>query len=791
MCKIFFWILIYISAVNVLMAQQSNNIDLVSHVILDEDSSDIWGFEDRNGNEYVVIGVKSGIKIFQISDPENPVLVKHIRADNSIWRDIKSYGNYLYAVADQGNDGLMVINMSNSPDTINYFFINRNVSLNNLNGKIERCHNLYIDELGFMFLAGCNIGRRGVIIARITEDSLAIEPIAITNSAYSHDVYTNKNLMYSSDVFDGALTIYNIEERSNPRLVSSIQTGNLFTHNAWSSDNNEVVFTTDEVEGAYVEAYDISNLDDVQFLDKIRSNRANSSNVIVHNVHFLNEYLITSHYTEGITITDASDPSNLVEVGYFDPFESENLISGRWFDGCWGVYPFFNSGLIAMSDISNGLYILKPKYLRAGKIEGKIISSQNKNAIRNAEIYFSERSDLYEISDLKGEFKTGTIGEGNFNLIVDHPLYDIDTTNIELNGGDNSSIIIELKSQNLEFNFISSSGEVLDDLDLRIEDIKSKKSIIINSTDNGQSIPMSNRKTYNLIISKWGYKEYVIKNFQLTENTILNIELLPGFEDSFIFENQWNSTSQASSGKWERGTPIQKSYGGKILQPNHDSPNDEGNMCYFTELQGGGSNSGDVDNGFVVLQSPFMVLDTNSIYEISYDYWFSNERGSIPPNDSLIVSIDDGSSKSKIHTIKQSSEIWHRYINDLILKGYSNDSFRIEVIAYDKSPTDHVMEAGFDNFKLNVKTGVSTNQINNHHPIRTYPNPFISIVNIDYFKNRSIDIYVVDVTGKIVYSEINTLNRRLHLSHFKNGIYFILIKSGDEVTITSTKIIKL
>ncbi len=45
----------------------------------------------------------------------------------------------------------------------------------------------------------------------------------------------------------------------------------------------------------------------------------------------------------------------MTEVAFFDTYPgSEAAI----FDGAWSVYPYFPSGTIIVSDVSNGLYIL-------------------------------------------------------------------------------------------------------------------------------------------------------------------------------------------------------------------------------------------------------------------------------------------------------------------------------------------------------------------------------------------------------------------------------------------------
>ena len=44
------------------------------------------------------------------------------------------------------------------------------------------------------------------------------------------------------------------------------------------------------------------------------------------------------------------------EIGFFDTYPINNEVQ---FHGAWSVYPFFESGTIAINDIDNGLFLVK------------------------------------------------------------------------------------------------------------------------------------------------------------------------------------------------------------------------------------------------------------------------------------------------------------------------------------------------------------------------------------------------------------------------------------------------
>ena len=78
-----------------------------------------------------------------------------------------------------------------------------------------------------------------------------------------------------------------------------------------------------------------------------------------HNGYIKGNYDYVSHYRRGLVVFDVSNPRQLKEVASFDTFLSPAANTAGT-DGAWGVYPFLPSGTVLISDISNGLFMLKP-----------------------------------------------------------------------------------------------------------------------------------------------------------------------------------------------------------------------------------------------------------------------------------------------------------------------------------------------------------------------------------------------------------------------------------------------
>jgi hypothetical protein len=66
-----------------------------------------------------------------------------------------------------------------------------------------------------------------------------------------------------------------------------------------------------------------------------------------------------SNYASGLRIHDISDPENPEEIAHFDtsPVGDDDPPG---FTGTWSNYPYFDNGVVAVSSIGEGLFLLRP-----------------------------------------------------------------------------------------------------------------------------------------------------------------------------------------------------------------------------------------------------------------------------------------------------------------------------------------------------------------------------------------------------------------------------------------------
>lgn len=437
--KLFASLVLGISAL-VLQGQDSLNMSRLGHLNYPSTNlNDVWGYADDNGNEYALVGAETGFSIVDITLPSNPVEKGWIPGANSIWRDIKTWSHYAYVIHDNhsgSSDGILIVDLDSvnqSSQKFTNFY--PTISIDTNSGIFLQAHNLYIDENGILYVFGAAVpGVPGNDVNGALMFDLTIDPenpvyVGVFNEYYLHDGMVRGDTLWASAIYRGKLFAVDVSNKMNPVILGGIATPSNFTHNAWVSDDNKTVFTTDEKPGAFVTAIDVSDPTTMQELDRIQQS-IDTSQVIPHNTHVYGNYLVTSYYTSGLQIVDATKPEIMVEVAYYDtsPFADNT------FEGAWGAYPYLPSGNILVTDRQTGLWVLDANYIPATYFTGLVKDSVSGSMIVGAELRIVSIGDTLKTS-IFGEFSTGYANAGNYQVEVSKQGYQTRTLNLNLMSG--------------------------------------------------------------------------------------------------------------------------------------------------------------------------------------------------------------------------------------------------------------------------------------------------------------------------------------------------------------------
>jgi len=234
--------------------------------------------------------------------------------------------------------------------------------------------------------------------------------------------------MWGAAVLNGFFMPIDVSQKSQPTISATQSTPFNFTHNIWFSDDNQRVFTTDEKSGAFIAEYDVSDLSNISETDRIRTSFGND--VIPHNVHFYNNFLVNSYYTAGLQILDVSEPGFMIETGFYDTSPA----TGDGFNGCWGAYPYLPSGNILATDRQTGLFVFSSDYSRGCYLNATVIDSISRQNIIIANVDVLN-TDMTGTTNIFGNFRAGQAQAGTFQAVVSKAGYQTDTFAISLSKG--------------------------------------------------------------------------------------------------------------------------------------------------------------------------------------------------------------------------------------------------------------------------------------------------------------------------------------------------------------------
>ncbi|WP_018350323.1 choice-of-anchor B family protein [Longispora albida] len=352
------------------------NIDLLSVLPLSSigggNGNSMWGWTDPSTQkEYAIVGRSNGTAFVDVTDPVNPRYLGNLPSHNgtsSAWRDIKVYANHAYVGADSiSTHGMQVFDLTRlrTVTTPQTFTTDAHYT------GFGNSHTLSVNtDTGFIYAVGSNTCSGGVHMVNVQNPKSPVNAGCVSSDGYVHEnqcvVYHGPDTTYANHEIcfnynEDTLTIVDVTTKSAPRQLS--RTGyptSGYTHQGWLTGDHARLLMDDELDsdtagtGTYI--WDVSNLDQPVNTGIYRSARTVATD---HNQYIIGNYSYQANYRAGLTILDITGiaGNSLSEVAYFDIYPADD---NKGFNGAWNNYPFFASGIVAISGIEQGLVLVKP-----------------------------------------------------------------------------------------------------------------------------------------------------------------------------------------------------------------------------------------------------------------------------------------------------------------------------------------------------------------------------------------------------------------------------------------------
>jgi choice-of-anchor B domain-containing protein len=371
-----------------------SGIDLISRMDFDTMRSrptrmaNIWGFTSKNDNrEYVLLGLSNGTAFIDITDPLNLQEVGFIDAKISAWREMrtlqiwneqeKHWNAYAYITTEAWGQGIQIVDMSRLPFT---------VTLATTYTHVQKAHTLHVGEVdytystpnsgnqAYLYVNGSDLNRGAF---HILDLSNPISPTQIStptqNMQYTHDgltmvitdtrtnqcVFAQNPCEIYIDFNEDSIEIFDVSIKSSPALISSLTYTNArYTHSGWYTKDRRYVTIHDERD-----EYDLNLPMTLRFIDLANLQNPIISHIwqgtthaIDHNGYVIDDAYFQSSYRRGLMIFDISNLDKIKDIAYFDTYPTDDDAK---YSGAWGVYPFFASKNIAISDIDRGFFLVR------------------------------------------------------------------------------------------------------------------------------------------------------------------------------------------------------------------------------------------------------------------------------------------------------------------------------------------------------------------------------------------------------------------------------------------------
>jgi choice-of-anchor B domain-containing protein len=345
----------------------ASGVELLSWLPLGElaggsSGNSCYGYTSPSGRSYALMGLRGGTSVVEVTDPGDPQIVAFVPGPVSLWRDVRTYQNYMYTVSE-GGQGIQVISLA-QVDAGSVTLVGTVQT-----GGSTSTHTLCIDQTsGFLYRSGGEQnGLRIYSLANPANPAL----VATWNDRYVHEVsvftypagtaYAGKQIAICCGGFNSGWTntgvsILDVTNKSNIQVLKHFSyPGAAYCHQAWPSTDYKTLYINDELDEngsnfTSTKVIDITNLSN----PVVKTPFQNQSTAIGHNLYVKSNRIYEANYRSGLRVFDNTNPLQPTEVAWFDTWPEDDEAH---FNGLWNVYPYFPSGIVIGSDIDRGLFV--------------------------------------------------------------------------------------------------------------------------------------------------------------------------------------------------------------------------------------------------------------------------------------------------------------------------------------------------------------------------------------------------------------------------------------------------
>ena len=616
-------------------------------------ASDSWGYVSPSGREYAILGMSNGTAFVEVTNPAASQLVQFkarpASASDSLWRNMKTYQHYCYAVSE-GGGGIQIFDLAGIDTGVI-------TDLGTVtDGGVASSHTMIINEAtGFLYRMGG--GSSGIRCYSLANPALPAY-VSAWNPKYTHDgavfvwpsgPYAGREIFLAcgglnSGQTDTGLDIIDITDKANIVVIGRATYANAaYCHQVWISPDFKYAYINDEIDESSFGVIGLTRIIDIQNLAApfYAGGYTNGVVSVDHNLYIKGNNLFASNYKSGLRIYDITNRTSPNETAYFDTYPAENATG---YAGLWSNYPYFPSGTVIGSDIQRGLFVWT--------LGAAPITISYPNGIPT------------QIDPIGGSFNVATVLAAGQSIAPGGATLVYNTGS----GADLRVPLIPTSPGQWKANFTALACP--SQVSFAVEFTLASGSVIRD--------PPSGNHTASV-----AYGESV------------------SFTDEMeVSANGWTvgaTGDNAVSGLWERANPV-----GTTAQPEDDhTPSGVSAWITGNGVVGGGAGVADVDGGTTSLTSPS--IDATLILDpvIGCYVWYSNNLGGAPGLDSMpmLLSNNAGTTWTQVELVTASPGSWTEKRIRIANFMAPTNAMRVRFQARDLD-TGSLVEAGVDDLRM-------------------------------------------------------------------------------------------
>ena len=401
-------------------------------------------------------------------------------------------------------------------------------------------------------------------------------------------------------------------------------------------------------------------------------------------------------------ILDISEPANIRELASFDTW---TLDDNATFEGCWGVFPFFDThgDLLVATDTFSGLFVLEYKG-PLGALAGIVTRFESPMQPMPDATVRIVQSNLSATTDSTGQFLVRDVA-GAVDLEVSAFGFVTKTVSATIVEGVVTPLDVALSS----LPSASLTGVVTSEATslpighaiVEVVDTPLSEETAANGAYDHSSVPLG---THTVRARAFGYDALEARvPIASVSGVVVDFVLPAAFvvEDFESSSPGWSVSGSATKGDWERGDPSGTSFRGKQVQPADDHTPGPGTKAWITDVRYSSSvQTYDVDGGETVLTSPSYDLTGLKAARVSFRRWYSTGVGD-PDRDvwTVEVSPDGGREWVLLESLEHARAQWDEVDVAVFSLVGSSAATRFRFTARDTAAIS-VTEAGIDDFMI-------------------------------------------------------------------------------------------